>query len=127
MKRDLELIREILIAVEAKQNVADIMSAEQFDLPGRPIAEINYHLLLLDEAGYIKCIENSFDNEPRYYVLRLTWEGHEFLDAARSNKNWAKAKTVIDGIGSFTLEIVKKVLADIALQSARAALNLPPG
>ena len=127
MKRDLELIREILLAVEEKSDAANIMPAEKLDLPGRSIAEINYHLLLLDEAGYLRCIDNSSDNEIRYYVLRLTWEGHEFLDAARSTTNWTKAKSVIGGVGSFTLEIVKKVLADIALQSARSALNLPPG
>jgi len=84
-------------------------------------------MLLLFEAGYIEANDLSSDNEVTVVATRLTWEGHEFLDAARSNTNWTKAKTALDGVGSFTLDILKKVLADIALQSVRASLNLPPG
>jgi hypothetical protein len=38
-------------------------------------------------------------------VSRLTWEGHEFLDAARDEKRWKKAmSTVKEKGGTITIE-----------------------
>jgi len=45
----------------------------------------------------------------------LTWEGHNFLDAAREESRWKKAMTVIkDKAGTVSFEIVKQVLVSMA-------------
>jgi len=42
---------------------------------------------------------------------RMTWSGHDFLDAARDETLWKKAKqTVMKPAASFTFEIVREWL-----------------
>jgi hypothetical protein len=41
----------------------------------------------------------------------LTWEGHEFLDAARDDTRWSKAKKLVqEKGGSLMFEALKAVL-----------------
>jgi hypothetical protein len=42
---------------------------------------------------------------------RLTWPGHEFLDAARKPSHWQKAKTIVmEKSGGLSFEMLKQVL-----------------
>jgi len=44
----------------------------------------------------------------------LTWNGHEFLDAARNEGVWSKAKEKLKSIGGdVPLDVVKAVLIEI--------------
>ena len=44
-------------------------------------------------------------------TTQMTWSGHDFLDAARDETLWKKAKhTVMKPAASFTFEIVKEWL-----------------
>jgi hypothetical protein len=54
-------------------------------------------------------------------AVRLTWEGHEFLDAARDNGRWEKAKGAMSKVGGFVFDISKQLL----IQYMRAELKLP--
>ena len=83
MKRDPDLVRNILLALENKAGSNDAVTAKKMMIDGWSEDEINYHLLLLVEAGYIRGKDSSSDNRTIVFVTRLTWEGHEFLDAAR--------------------------------------------
>ena len=40
---------------------------------------------------------------------RLTWAGHDYLDAVRDPKIWHKTKEATDKVGSWTFEIVKEL------------------
>lgn len=126
MKRDLELVRKILFAIEAKPDVGSWLAPSQMNLIDWSEQEVNYHLLILEEAGYIKTIKQNYDNETHYFALRLTWDGHEFLEAARDDTRWNKAVSTLGRFGTFAFDILKPILVDIARQSIRAALNLPP-
>jgi len=76
--------------------------------------------LLPAEAGLIEAdISNSADAE--YKPKRLTWEGHEFLDAARDNRRWEQAKGAMAQAGGFALDVMKQLL----IQYLKAALRLP--
>jgi hypothetical protein len=49
---------------------------------------------------------------------RLTWEGHEFLDAARKDSLWQKAKAlVLEKTGGASLELIKDVLMKLAREA----------
>src|ERR1051325_6057677 len=87
MKRDMELVRLLLLRTESGGQY--VTEAEQYDVPTRA-----YHVLIMREAGLIDAIvQNDSNGLPASAVIkRLTWRGHEFLDAARSDAVWQKAR-----------------------------------
>lgn len=125
MKRDLDLIREILLAVEDFPDCVDRRSIKNL-----PISEkhdeslLQYHLLLLREAGLIDAWElKSQASIPDIRPIRLTWAGHEFLDAARDKNRWQEARKVAQSVGGMTLSGVKDILVNIASNAAIADLQ----
>src|SRR5262245_40060328 len=91
MKRDLDLIRSMLLEIESRDEVS--MPIDD-PLDDRRIA---YHLLQMQEGGLITGIEATkvTGGELLVHVTtqpRLTWAGHEFVDAARSETLWNEAK-----------------------------------
>ncbi|HTT46912.1 MAG TPA: DUF2513 domain-containing protein, partial [Pseudolabrys sp.] len=68
---------------------------------------IAYHLSLLQERGLIEVP----DGQPMIGIVftRLTWEGHDFLDAVRDPEIWQKTKQGADAIGSFSFDLVKQL------------------
>ena len=78
MKRDFELIRQLLIFFEEKQSPQHI---EVPPIDGYDELTIKYHLVLLHDAGLLRCEPvRSSTSERVIYVLPfdLTWEGHGF-------------------------------------------------
>lgn len=65
---------------------------------------------MLAEAGLIEAQDASHMQGRRIIVLRMTWQGHEFLDRIRDPQIWAKTKEGAKRVGSFSLD----VLSDIA-------------
>jgi len=106
MKRDMELIRGLLLELEGEEPKPDL--AKWSD------KQKAYHAALLVEAGLANgnSIENYYQEEKRAVELhRLTWAGHEFLDAARDEKRWKKVLSVVAKAGgSVTFPILKQLL-----------------
>ncbi len=108
MKRDMDLVRAILIAIEREQNTS-ITNLQLDDYCGD--GNENYHVVLMIDAGLIEGNIISSTGGSAYIINGLTWEGHEFLDAARSESLWKKAKEiVVQRTGSLTIEALKIVL-----------------
>ena len=105
MKRDLDVVRQILIATEA------LPPAQGLDrIDGLDLDVFVHHVVLMKEAGLLEARAQagggSFANFA--HVIRLTWAGHDFLDAARDDTLWRKAKeSVIRPGASFTFDLVK--------------------
>lgn len=120
MKRDMDLVRKILFEVEKEP-----FSGKAFDvhLDGYTVDEINYNVMLLKEAGLIetKAWTSMQTGSSRWKPVRLTWEGHEFLDAARDNARWEKAKNAMSQAGGFALDVMKQLL----IQYLKEQLKLP--
>lgn len=118
MKRDPELVRKILFAVETMPSLPD---HESLVIEGYTDEEVSYHVMLLDERKYLKAFNYTTINGPIHYVpWRLTWAGHEFLDAVRAESVWEKTKKALTGsAGSFTFEVIKSVATEIILQGAK--------
>jgi Hypothetical protein (DUF2513) len=112
MKRDPDLCRQILLEVER--------DSPKLDIEGHTEAEILYHCELLVEAGLLQgqVVRGGSGEIVGAMIQKLTWEGHDFLDAARSDTNWKKAKDqIVKTGGSWTFEIVKSLLVEIAKRS----------
>jgi hypothetical protein len=113
MKREMELIRELLLALETAPVVR---AQEQFKIEGYTQEQVNYHAGLLIEAGLAegKGMCKLGDPVTKYTLHRLTWSGHEFLDAARDDRRWktAMAKVVEMG-GTVTIGVLQSVLVGV--------------
>ena len=109
MKRDMNLVRKILLEVEANTDGSTplmTVSVENYSQD-----QIQYHLAILIDAGLIEAIDTSSASGIGYYPTRLTWEGHEFLDAARSETIWKKAMSSLSKVSeSIALPILKELL-----------------
>lgn len=113
MKRDMELIRKILIEIE-KQYI-DValynLKVEEYDLK-----TVTYHCKILYEAGLISDYSGFYADDELYSfgVGSLTWEGHEFLDKIREDKIWNKTKQVMKDKGiPFILDAVKEIATSV--------------
>lgn len=105
MKRDMDLVRAILLEVEKQPDDGGVFDVA---VPGHSDAEIYAHVRLLDEAGLIEAIDLSTMDGTRWKPKRLTWFGHEFLDAYRSETIWNRGKElVLKAGGGLTLEGLK--------------------
>lgn len=111
MKRDMDLIRLLLLDTEDEEL--------RPDLSGYTDQQKIYHSALLIEAGLIDGhVQTDERGIPSATVcLRLTWAGHEFLDAARNDTIWKKASEKIKQSGvqvtvSVLEELLKKLLKD---------------
>lgn len=105
MKRDMDLVREILLKMEEfpfDGRFHDVI------VDGHADSEINYHIILLHEAGLIEALDVSNLSCMCWRPQRLTYAGHEFLDAARSDTIWQKAKAwTTNATGTLTVEGLK--------------------
>lgn len=114
MQRDWEIIREILTCGEDVCGHGRMLQTSDF--PAERIWEISYHIELLNDAYLISAnMFRPLAGPPSFIVSRLTWDGHEFLDAIRSDTVWQKTKKsfVSSGI-SMTFDLVKSVASDVA-------------
>jgi hypothetical protein len=104
MKRDRDLIRSLLLEIELKDDGTG--NPVNIDKRVNTDRDITEHLFLLANAGLIEAIDASSMDARDIIVLRLTWEGHEYLDNIRDPEIWAGAKSGAQGLGGFSLEIL---------------------
>lgn len=114
MKRNLDLIRHILLVTENSDR--NYLHPDAYITEEYQYEEVAYNVLLLDDAGYIilnsvPVISSTLED---FIVERLTNDGHDFLDAIRDKKVFEEAKKKILSVtGSSTLEIFKAVSVSI--------------
>jgi len=112
MRRDLELIRKIVLSVEdAPTGYAPDLKFEDYTPE-----QVGYHAYLLVDAGLAKgCNMTSLGSDgPDYSIECLTWAGHEFAQEARDDTRWKKAMGIVkEKGGTITLEILKLVLGGL--------------
>lgn len=108
MKRDMSLIREILLVCEQAHGVIDITdmgtTQEDKDL-------VAYHTELLIDAGYIigKVTKGSSGYAVRAYIQRMTWQGTELLEKMKNETVFKAAlKKLLTSCGVVTIGMLEK-------------------
>lgn len=117
MKRDMDLVRELLLKVE--EAPADgLDEIENLKIDKFTTQEIFYHIALLKEAGLVEAHINYANDGPNSaWITRMTWNGHELLDAIRDETVWGKTKEELKKVGgSAGLEVVKQIAIQIGVQ-----------
>jgi len=115
MKRDWDFVREILVKVEELSTSSSSLRESDFSEENRDLAV--YHAEILLEAELVKGdISHVMGGPPSFFILRLTWEGHEFLDSIRDLDTWNKTKTTLKGKGgAMTFDLIKAATRKIIL------------
>jgi len=119
MKRDMDLIRRILLEIE---------SNDQLEIPEASEELIARHVLLLNEEQLIKGLvaAEQLNGQPvlqqTMAYTRLTSKGHDFLDAIRDEGVWKKTREKITEVGG---GISLSLVTALATQFLKEKLGLP--
>lgn len=110
MKRDMDLVRELLLKLESLEirpgGVVHMMpDDEDIQIPGYGPDAIEYHAKLIISAGLIDSGKTRAMQGITFCAL--TWEGHDFLDAIRDPDIWAKTKKGAALAGGFTVDLLR--------------------
>ena len=116
MKRDMDLIRQILLKVESSDK-----TLYSFGVCGYQQREVDYNLELLISRRLV----NGQLNRPitggiNPAVHGLTWDGHDLLDSIRSESMWEKTKDYLKArdLQNVPFEVLTKVLVSIISKQA---------
>lgn len=123
MKRDMDLIREILLKIEAANEPA----MEELLREGgtaEDLEALSYNLGLLVDHGFVTGVEAHTLAAKNWFSLALTWNGHEFLDDIREPTIWKKTKEGASAVGSASLQFMWELAKGYAKQQAKAKLGL---
>ena len=117
MKRDLDLIRDILLYIEEAEQYP--VYSDTIEIPEATEEMISFHVQLLADAGYFDYLDaTACGNEGLvcYYINRLTMAGCDYLDGVRDDGIWKSVKSQIGNAAcSVTLEVVKSVATSVIL------------
>ncbi len=111
LKRDLNLIRGILLKTE---------NDEKIEFENYSDVTVVEHVYLLQKAGFIETTLTPIHNNnfsPIFEIIRITWEGYEFLESIRDKNILQKALEKFKNIDSYGLKIIQEVCTKLILQA----------
>ncbi len=112
MKMELELIRTLLMDMEARACSNPKVSCHPAQIDGFTPQQISYHYWLLDNGGYIVAEKvTKFDTEvedlpDEYRPCCMTWKGQEFIRTLHDTDIWRQAVDAAKRGGTQSLELV---------------------
>ncbi|WP_305967372.1 DUF2513 domain-containing protein [Marinobacter salsuginis] len=117
MKRDMDLVRKILLAVEADERPDSIS--------GYDSEAIKYNQALAIEAGLVEGRvlndnSNAIQVPSAVYIKKLTWQGHEFIDLMKKSEVW---ETIQREFKEASFATILKVGRDLAEGWAKKRVN----
>ena len=131
MKRDPELIRKLILAIEDLPGGTvpnDFMSYFMDD--GYTYEQLGYHNFLVCDAGLAEGEDLTDERQylthegsysPFWVINNLTWAGHDFADNLRNETIWKQVRTKIANTGgSASVE----VMIELAKQAAKNLFSL---
>eukprot|EP01012_Entosiphon_sulcatum_P062932 TRINITY_DN89674_c0_g1_i1.p1 TRINITY_DN89674_c0_g1~~TRINITY_DN89674_c0_g1_i1.p1 ORF type:complete len:132 (-),score=7.32 TRINITY_DN89674_c0_g1_i1:154-549(-) len=125
MKRDMDLIRELMLSLEAQDlrpGMVRYLSAREgsLTLDGYTPDQIDSHLDLISRSGFI--VNGSSRPMRGIAFMGLEWAGHDFVDSVRDPEIWRATKSKIEKVKGFSFDLVvsvakgllKKKIADLS-------------
>ena len=120
MKRNLDLVREILIQLE---NCDYTSGGHHLKVEGYSDDDFNYHIKIMHEGGLIEA-QSSQGSKPHnggqivYKVWTpksITWTGHQYLSSIRDKRVWSELKEKYkDRLFDISFDAVKSTAIEIA-------------
>ena len=133
MKRDMDLVRDILLAIERENNpLADMTlrlalgrvdksqsSGSKITVFWRNDQVLFGHVGLLKEDGLVST--TNYEDTGTFKGLRMTPKGHDFLDSIRDFSIWGKVRSKMGGM---TSEIGKQSYIALLIEAAKKLWSL---
>lgn len=118
MKRDMEKVRSLLLALEERDSPYLLMINP--DLLGGIVnaAEMVEYILLLKSGDLLE--------ERSRNTYRLSWKGHEFIDSIRDPEIWRQTKEGATKLGSWSVKLLGE-MASGYIRLKATQLGLPVG
>ena len=109
MKRDFDLMRKIMLAIES-----DDIFKPGFDIEDCTNEQFKYHCNLLYQRGFTMADDMSSAAGDFWQPNGLTWEGHDYIDAVRDDTKYNRVvKTLKDKGSDLSFEVIKAAVLAI--------------
>lgn len=115
MKRDLDLMRQIMLDLEANTSYI-IDSLSLYPVNDREYqTKIYFHLRLLEDAGYIKLGDVAMmGGFPNVKIVFITNAGYDFLRLTRDDKLWKLAHPLILKAGAIaSITAIEQIITNL--------------
>ncbi|KQX19050.1 MULTISPECIES: DUF2513 domain-containing protein [unclassified Sphingomonas] len=117
MRRDSDLIRAILLAVEADDR-CEVLRLP--DIAGYTDEAVHFHARLLVEKGFLVTYFPDRTGRQPWVCIRLSWEGYDFLDAIRDPAIWRSVKRAAGKVGSWSIETLAAIAKTMIIAKVEA-------
>lgn len=120
MKRDMDLVRAILLVIENNEKeylgqieVSHVLSAQFPELKWTS-EQCLAHVKMMQEAGLVEANIISPMRGGTFTHIRMKWDGQDFIANARNESIWKTAK---EKFGNVSFAILKQGLVELAKQA----------
>lgn len=131
MELNKDCVRDVLLSCEEllkidEDGYMNSLSHEELGqaLPNYKTEDIIYTVVKLKEAGFLDVkVTKAFGNilvDVRVYDI--TFNGHEFLNDIRDDKNWKKVKDIAKAVGAFSINMIAQIAVGV-IQTNISALK----
>lgn len=110
----MDLVREMLLWMETHDDRLILLNEFALFRDDRDLTL--GHIALLKSGGFV--------DEPQKGVLRITWEGHEFLDKVRDPEIWRKTKEGATKLNSWGIKLIGE-MASGYIRAKATELGIP--
>ena len=120
MKRDMDLVRELLLRLEAIDIPAGVLRPVSphnpaFAFESHSPDDIGRHFAMLVSGGFVETgSPRPFGPDGSLMFRQLTWAGHDFLDSVRDPVLWKQTKDGALKAGGWTFELLKQLATGYA-------------
>lgn len=119
MKRDMDLVRKLLFALQKEGYV--IAAPDVLEIEGYDDQAISYHLTILSDSPYVLA---HMGNRGAITHYRLTWQGHEFIDSIADPDRWDTIKETSAKVGGFTFDMIAKIATELMTKAVSGQLGI---
>jgi hypothetical protein len=120
MTRDMDLVRQILLTMARHERG---YAPQPLTIDGYEQDTIGHHVWLMREGGLITAADDRVFQQPGPTAIAesVTWAGHDFLDAVRSDTVWSKVKVQMK---ERAVSLPFSLIQELAVKIARSIVNL---
>lgn len=131
MRRDMDLVRQLLMEIEDGKRSFDTTSARHAEILGLPgddrpgqeeAAKLAHHLDLLEQRGLIEIQAKSLGGV--ILIKGLTWDGHEFLATVRDVEVWKQTKDLAKKGGTEALSAMWDIAKAVGKEQLKRRTGL---
>jgi hypothetical protein len=111
----MDLVRTILMRMESSSSGR---APRDLGIKAFSPEEIAYHAHIMMQEGLVEGTDltNMHSSGPEAIPRSLTSKGHDFLDLARDQERWNRAKAIVTKVGGAPISVWMKVLTDLMLR-----------